>query len=166
MFIYIALIITGFACIFNVGKFLPMLKSYVNNKPYGIFPWMCRPILSNSNQIWLIIHLVIALTLVLMVMLYLIQRNKKILPFFKYVHWPFTFMILGNICNFGQSSVYNAMIMNGIPLLIANLAYWKLGKWMVADYIYFFALTSPVIFEVGIWLKNFGPIFIEIVKML
>jgi predicted MFS family arabinose efflux permease len=79
---------------------------------------------------------------------------------FSYSHYVFTALILSNIINFGQSTTEIAILSNGAPLLIANVAYYQIGKWKYAKWLYFFAITSPIMFEVAMFLREYVPIIL------
>lgn len=145
---------------FNFGKFFIMLKCYVAEKDYGIFPWMFDPIVSKSNPVWLMIHLASALLVVTLACRMIIWNER--MRVFGLAHWIFTILVLFNITHFGQSDILTAIVLNGTPLLVANMAYCFMNKWSYAPLSYFLAVTSPILFEVFLYLKTFLPILIDI----
>lgn len=143
-------------------KFFIMVRCYLDEKPYGIFPWSVFPVISKSNPIWLMIHLASSLLVITLSFLIIVSNKKFLIRMLKYSHWIFTIFILGNITNFGQEGKIIAIIANGLPLLIANIAFRFIGKWKYALFIYFLSITSPVCFEFFLFLKTYISLFYHV----
>jgi hypothetical protein len=166
--IIIPTIVVILGCWFNIPKISTILQSYITGDPYGIFPWSFNQTRSNSNPIWLFVHVLSALAMIILALDILVEKRRinngtsydRISRWFSYSHYAFTALILSNIINFGQSTVGVAILANGAPLLIANIAYFQIGKWEHAKWLYFFAITSPIVFEVFMFLREYVPIIL------
>lgn len=132
-------------------------------EPYKIYPWSRPGTISNSVPKWLNIHLTSALCHIIITCLVILTNEEEIIMIlFTFSHLIFTVIICCNIWNFGQTVLPIPFLLNGIPLLIANLAFWNKLKWIYWKAIYFFSITSPILLEFMLFIQAVMKILIFI----
>ena len=148
----IGLIIFLIGIFINEYKFGIMIRCLENNTPYYIFPWSSESDrqLSSSSPYWLILHLFFSLIHVGVSFLTIISYygnfekiyRKMIKSIYNTSYFIFAMLIVFNLNHFGEAPTIKAVVMNGLPLLIAHLCY-------VYNFYFghFLAITSPIIFE-------------------
>lgn len=154
-FVYIVVLLST---ALNFCKFNVIINLFWANGKYQIFPWSSWIQESSSNPLWLFFHLISALSHVFLSGCMVMDRhepnhNKDYLAWIhKISHYLFCGLILFNINHFGEVSHTMAMIINGIPLLIALISHQS--KWKYRDIIYFVTIASPVFLETALRIKS------------
>ena len=155
---YIATGITVLAYVLNLYKFPLFIEHMVSVYPYEIFPWQDDGQESSSNPLWLFIHLLVALADVTLSAQWIKSTNYKIDQMHQNVHAVFSFLVMINIMHFGEASVPVAIMMNGIPLALTIYFRYFIEEgakfYEQRKMLFFLALTSPVLFELGMWLTS------------
>lgn len=127
---------------------------------YQIFPWSYPGQISLSPHWWLIIHSIMGMTLQIITVLRMgldfPQKARRVLPnsaelnfpliktVHRILHYLFSGLVLINIHHFGQAPPIIAILLQGTLLAIMQ---WRKKGW-----IYFLALSSAPLLEVGLYI--------------
>jgi hypothetical protein len=157
----------------NIRKFPVMIRCFLDEEPYPIFPWSEKPIYSNSHPIWLVVHLFWSLILVVEVGLKIVTGSYydpictgsefasgyseyascplmtcDLDQFYKIWHYVHCAIIFVNAIHFGNFVVWKALVVNitGICLLL-----WLYNVSLPA---YLTVLCSPTYIELFTWIKE------------
>lgn len=148
----IVILLIGFT--FNIYKFKIMSDCMTSNTPYKIFPWsesMIDRVIdskqeSKSSIYWLLIHLAISLENFIISALIILDIFKcnyiNLIMLHNIIHIIFTLIVISNIFILGNLTSVQALIINGIVLIIMTTS-WLFNKY----WIYFLVLSLPIFLE-------------------
>ncbi len=127
----------------NVPKYKTMYDCYVRNNLYTIFPDSKKPVLSESDALWLIIHLTSGLSLMSITAIRILLDNYyDYFNLHKNLHYWNCVVIIINAYNFNRWSVPKALCVNlGATIGLILLEHYK------HTVAYFFLLSVPVILQ-------------------
>lgn len=134
---------------FNLYKINIFERILETNESYTIFPWMKEGQVSSSNALWLLVHVHVAFIHIALTSMWILNFLKSKLHVIS--HWMFSATIIVNLHHFGEAPFLQAIIANGLPLLIMNIVYEYYPRQKM---IYFLALVSPVLLEVLLYVKE------------
>ena len=135
-------------------KFWVMYMRSLDHLSYIIFPWSDPGQKSASDPVWLIIHLVSALSHLFLSGIMFLNYNKNLATLWNWSNTFFAAIIITNLTHFGEASIDVAMLANGIPLLIALFSFDKEQKVWWKGLVYFLAISSPVVLEIVLYLRK------------
>jgi len=147
------LAVVGAALYLEPYKFGIMYERYFDHLPYWIFPWN-NDQKSSSTPLWLIVHLASALTHLLLTAYMTLRYKRQLATLWSYSHTVFCILIMLNLEHFGQTPLFTAMAINGIPLMISILTFDKDNESWWKSYVYFFTISSPVILETIMYIRR------------
>ena len=146
--------VLGAALYLEPYKFGIMYERSIDHLSYVIFPWSQSGQKSASTPLWLMVHLASALSHLLLSGYMLLRYNKKLATVWDFSHTVFSVMIAMNINHFGEAPLVKAMVINGIPLLIAMVTFDKYNESWWKSCVYFLVISSPVVLETGMYLMR------------
>lgn len=136
---------------YNFYKYANFLDCFLYEEPYRAFPWQeyNKQQQSESDPLWLIIHLTTAFLNVFFSGLLLITKSRTVQQIQIITHVLFVMIIIPNMHHLGEVNPLYATIINGIPLSIALIA--SFSSWKNKDLVYFMAITFPIFLEFAVY---------------
>jgi len=143
------------AALCNFYKVSIFINCYLNKQPYNIFPWSNEKnkILSESNPIWLLIHLLLATSLIILAKVNIMYYRNKL----EYNFYRIYYLLHLIFCGFIMCNAWHLADLNPWIALLVNYGVIFLMSYCLDDTeIYFCILSIPVLVQIINVIINFN----------